>query len=472
MFSRLFRALSGDNGATETNPATGAAASEISDASVTPSAAVPAAGTPAGTTVGRPALASHSFVRREPVVNRQQRVAGYEFSLESRLAARLAGRGGLSQRNLQDTLFQELANAAGEGGVLGQRQAFVPVTPEGLESAYLTRLPRQNTVLMLSLPADAGADSLPPPALLARLRQEGFSLGMYVPPDKTPLATLRPHLDYVAIDVAAFDGERLRNLAYALKTVDGHTVQIIADNVQTVDEFNLCFQRGFDFFQGPAVSLKEAWAPTKGAASRMRIVQLLNQLRNEAETRELAASLKQDPLLSFRILRYINSPGIGLTSPVTSIEHALVVLGQVRFYRWLSLLLFAPQGGGFGEWLIVELALTRGRLMELLGADRFPVAEHDALFLCGAFSLLDRLLQQPLTELVGQLTLPAAVKEALLTRQGPYGQLLDLAEACESLDAERIEAAAAKAGFESDVTNRALLASMAWAHEVGELGGE
>ncbi|HET7775037.1 MAG TPA: regulator, partial [Azospira sp.] len=113
-----------------------------------------------------------------------------------------------------------------------------------------------------------------------------------------------------------------------------------------------------------------------------------------------------------------------------------------------------------------------GRLMELLGAGRFPGAEHDALFLCGSFSLLDRLLQLPLAEAVSQLTLPAAVKEALLTRQGPYVALLEVAEACESLDGARIETAAAQAGLEAEATNRAMLAAMAWAHEVGELGGE
>jgi len=406
------------------------------------------------------------------MVNRQQRVAGYEFGLEPRIAARLGGRAAVMQAALQDTLFQELAAAGGEGGVLGSRLAFVPVTPSTLESPFLARVPRNNTVLMLTLPEDAAVESLPAPALLVKLRQEGFQLGMYVPPDKAPLATLRPHLDYVAIDVGAFDGERLRNLAYALKTVDGHTLAIIADNVQTADEFNLCFQRGFDYFQGPAVSLKEAWVPAKGAASRMRVVQLLNLVRNEAENKELAATLKQDPMLSFRILRYINSPGIGLTSSVSSIEHAIVVLGMGRFYRWLSLLLFAPQGGGFGEWLLVEHALTRGRVMELLGSASFPPAEHDALFLCGAFSLLDRLMQQSLPEVVGQLTLPAPVKEALLEHKGPYAPLLEVAEACESLDTARIEAAAQRAGLDAERTNRAMLAAMAWAHEVGELGGE
>ncbi|WP_416243740.1 EAL and HDOD domain-containing protein [Azospira sp. APE16] len=459
MFSRLFRSRSEVPAAAEAAAPVAPAASGAAAPATPPVAPLPGE------------EQRHSFVRREPIVNRLQRVAAYEFNLEARLASRLGGRSAVVQRSLQEALFHELALASGESGVLGQRLAFVPVSPDALDSAALARLPRQNTVLMLALPPDVEAEALPPPATLVRLRQEGFLLGMYVPPDKAALAALRPHLDYVAVDVAAFDGERLRNLAYALKTVDGHTVHLIADNVQTADEFNLCFQRGFDYFQGRAVSLKEAWAPAKGAASRMRIIQLLNLVRNEAENKELAETLKQDPLLSFRILRYINSPGIGLTTPVSSIEHALVVLGLGRFYRWLSLLLFAPQGGGFGEWLVVEHALTRGRLMELLGAGRFPPAEHDALFLCGSFSLLDRLLQQPLAEVVGQLTLPPAVKQALLQRQGPYAQLLEVAEACESLESARIESAAQAAGLEAEATNRAMIMAMAWANEVGELGG-
>lgn len=458
MFSKLLNALSRTKAEPEAAPVSAPPAAAVAPSPVPPAAPEP------GPRKGQ------AFVHREPLVNRKQRVVAYEFTPLPKGVARQEKRTALAQRSLQDTLFRALAAASGEGGVLGQRLAFVPVSPQGLDSPYLERLPRQNTVLMLSLPLNADADSLPAAATLVKLRQEGFQLGMYVPPDKAPLAALRPHLDFVAVDVAAFDGERLRNLPYALKTVDGHSLRVIADNIQTADELALCYQRGFDLFQGPAVSTKEAWAPAKGASSRMRVVQLLNLVRNEADNKELATTLKQDPVLSFRILRYINSPGIGLATPVTSIEHALVVLGYGRFYRWLSLLLFSPQGGNFGEWLLVELALTRGRLMELLGASRFPKAEHDALFLCGSFSLLDRLLQQPLAEAVGQLTLPAPVKQALLERQGPYASLLEVAEACESLDLERIEGAAARAGLEAEPTNRALLAAMAWAHEVSEVG--
>ena len=464
MLPRFLRLFSQDaKDAAETAPSEEPVA-EAAAQLAAPPMVTPAAATNAET---GPALGHHSFVRREPLLNRKQRVAAYEFSLKPRLASHMEESPAM-RRTLYDTLFRELAAAAGEGGVLGQRLALVPVAPDALTLPSLQSVPRQNLVLMLDLPSEGG--ELPTREYLGSLRQSGFRLGMYVPPDRGALASLRPQLDFVAVDVAAFDGERLRNLAYALKTIDTHHVDIIAGNVQTVDEFNLCFQRGFDYFQGPAVSLKEAWAPPKGAASRMRIVQLLNLLRNDAETTELAATLKQDPMLSYRILRYINSVGIGLATHVNSIEHALVVLGQQRFYRWLSLLLFSPQGGGFGEWLLVEHALTRGRLMELLGGSRFPATERDALFLVGAFSLLDRLLQQPLEQVVGQLTLPPAVRAALLERSGPYAPLLAVAEACESLDPGRIEAAAAAAGLDPQASNRAMLSAMSWAHEVGEAG--
>ncbi len=456
----------GDGAAPDRGPATlPGTSAEASAAPAAPAAPV-AAATPAASAPARarPSRASAAFVRREAVISRNQRIAGFEFSL-GQLAKE-------APALPDDALLEELALAAGEDGALGARLAFIPVALPALSSPHLSRLPPENVVLMLGLPRNLL--HLPDfvPAALARLRDQGFRLGMYVPPAREVMAACRPCLDFIAIDVTAFDGERLRNMAYGLKTVDDHPLEIIAWGLGTVEEFSLCFQRGFDYFQGPAVSLRESWKPGKGAASRMRVVQLLNQVRNNAEIMELAETLKQDPLLSFRILRYINSPGIGLSTPVASIKHALVVLGRDRFYRWLSLLLFTPQEDNFGEWLMVESALTRGRLMELLGQSRFPEEQRDHLFLAGSFSLLDKLLQLPMDKVVAQLTLPPTVAALLLRREGPLAPWLALVEACEGRDGEAMEQAARAVGCDPGKTNRALLAAMAWAHQGGDVGAE
>ncbi len=192
----------------------------------------------------------------------------------------------------------------------------------------------------------------------------------------------------------------------------------------------------------------------------------MNLVQSDAESAELSTALKQDPMLTFRILRYLNSPAIGLAREISSIDQALMVLGRQRLARWISVLLFSVKDPDFSDWLLVESALSRGRIMELLGVERFPAAESDHLFLTGVFSSLDRLLRMPLAEAVKQLHLPANIRHALLDRSGPYASLLAVAEACEAFDPTRIEAAAQAAGLEPDTVNHALLTATSWANEV------
>ena len=136
--------------------------------------------------------------------------------------------------------------------------------------------------------------------------------------------------------------------------------------------------------------------------------------------------------------------------------------------RWLAVLLFSVREPQLNDWLLVENALTRGRLMEVLGAQLLPGQPHDPLFLTGIFSCLDRLLRRPLAEVLGTMPIADEIRLALLERQGPYAALLAVAEASESVDQAGMAGLARAAGVDPDRLNRALLAATAWASEVTE----
>ena len=151
---------------------------------------------------------------------------------------------------------------------------------------------------------------------------------------------------------------------------------------------------------------------------------------------------------------------------ITSIDHALIVLGRQRLARWLSVLLFSVREPDFADWLLVESALTRGRIMEILGRERFPAAEGDHLFITGVFSTLDRLLHIPLTEAIEKLRLPTNIRTALIERTGPYAPLLAVAEACEAFDPDRMAQTSRFSGLDPKAVNQALLSATSWASEV------
>lgn len=193
----------------------------------------------------------------------------------------------------------------------------------------------------------------------------------------------------------------------------------------------------------------------------------MNQVRRNAEITEIAALFRQDPVLSYKILRYINSPAGGLSKPATTLEQALLILGQQQLYRWLTLLLFVSGNVEELDSALMENALVRARLTELLGADTVGAAQKDDLFVTGMFSLLDVLLRVPMNQALENLKLPEAVTQALIAREGPFAPYLELAIACEEFDTEKIAHLSRSLNLDVDRANINHIDALVWTQSLG-----
>ena len=150
---------------------------------------------------------------------------------------------------------------------------------------------------------------------------------------------------------------------------------------------------------------------------------------NDAETRDIEAVLRQDPTLSYHLLRLVNSLGMGLNRRITSFSQAIMILGRNQLRRWLNLMLFAARSDDHRAPMLLARVAVRSRTMELLakecGLDR---ADQDMAFMAGMFSMLGVLFGTPLAELIKPLQLSDELLAALMTHQGEVGQLLQLLE--------------------------------------------
>lgn len=416
---------------------------------------------------------SASFVYREAVLNRNERIAGYEFSLHRRLHSRFTDQRTTVRRVYDDLLIRSLASFNVEH-LLGHRLAFVDVSPTSLDNPQLASLPMGNTVLMLDLPEEASRDPAALTAQLASVIARGFRIGCRIRPKSVAvLGEVAAACDFMQILATDFDGIEIADLVTRAKVLPRSApmpLQILASEINTFDDFQLCFRAGFDFFQGPFVTSREHWHPPKTELDRANVIHLLNELRGGAENSELAALMRQDPVLSYKMLRYINSPAMGLRQKITALDQALVVLGREKFYRWLSLLLFDVRGAGFSERALIEQALVRARLMERLGTEaRTGGLNSDLLFLTGLFSLLDQMMGQPIEAVLSKVTVPEEVQSAVLFQSGPFAPFLLLSIACESGGLGDIASFAGTCGVDAEIVNRELLAALVWAQEVGEM---
>ncbi|TXH13111.1 MAG: HDOD domain-containing protein [Gammaproteobacteria bacterium] len=400
-----------------------------------------------------------AFLQRDVVFDRRNRLAGHLFSLQFPYEP------SHSRRQCDQALLDTL-NASSDAWNTGQ--VFIPIAASSLDLPAIDRLRPANTALLVDL--DIEGD---PQALISRfdeLHGRGLRLGLFRNPRHPAFAALIARSDLAALNVAASDGNTVRDFSAAIRAGEKQKpVLLFGSDIETLDDHRLCHQWHFEYFHGPfAASAPPRKEDAGSDPHKVQLLHLMRLVQGDAENAEIAEAMKQDPLLAFRILRYLNSPALGLNHPIDSLSQALIILGRQRLTRWLAVLLFSVREPDFGDWLLVESALTRGRLMEVLGESCFPGQATDPLFLTGIFSCLDRLLRRPMAEALGDMPLAPGVRDALLSRSGPYAPLLAVAEAADSFDLSAMADTAVAAGIDAARVNRALLAATAWASEVTE----
>lgn len=424
------------------------------------------------------AAEKRSFICREPVLNRQEQIVGYAFDLPQKLRRRLlTGATTTLWRAYDDALLRSFAHLDLHA-LLAQRRAFVHLSAASLQHPLIVELPAPNTVLLLSLPATtmpAAADLQVQIDALC-LRQRGLAHGWLLRKEQLSaqpeLLNLAAQADYVQFQTGDFDGLEIKTLLKLLNSTRPASLarlQLMADELASFDEFNLCFQSGFDFFLGDFVTRRDNWHPPKSDINRLLVIKLLNLLRSDTELSVIAPQLTGDPVMSFKLLRYLNSPAMGLQSPVATMDKALLVLGRTRFYRWLSLLLFDVKAPGYRERVLTEQALTRAFFLETLAGQGQLPKDRDELFLLGLFSMLDLLIGQPLTSILDQARLPQLVHEALLGTPGIHRDALNLAIAAEDAHADSLEERSLACGLDAQQVTQGSIEALARAQEIAAL---
>ncbi|WP_374359843.1 EAL and HDOD domain-containing protein [Pseudoduganella danionis] len=171
------------------------------------------------------------------------------------------------------------------------------------------------------------------------------------------------------------------------------------------------------------------------AASRALALKLVQLVSADADTHEIEALLRQDPTLSYHLLRLVNSLGMGAARKVSSFSQAILILGRAQLRRWLNLMLFSARESDQRSAMLLARVAVRARSMELLAREAgYDKAQQEQAFMGGMFSLLGVLFGMSLAEVLQPLTISEELSQALLQRAGTLGQLLSLVEAAEHAD--------------------------------------
>jgi EAL and modified HD-GYP domain-containing signal transduction protein len=399
-------------------------------------------------------------VLRHAVLNRDKQIAGYAFFQAEDANATPAEPG-------HDRAFLKFVESVVAGPMLGKRRAFMAVAARLLCDPMLEQLARSGVVVLLRFGAQ-GEDLATLAQRMQALRAAGLRVGLA----DVRVALAHPELGKAAslgfVPVDLISPPDLLQAVRQLHSLHPHLL-MFASGVRYHEEFEVCRRLKMQGFAGSFASHRRDWSNNTIDPGTVRLCKLVTSLRSGAEMDRIIADIKLDPLLAYRVLSYANSAAVGAQHKVQTLKDAILLIGREPLFRWLVLLLCASAPTQSDETALIENALVRGRMMELL-AGHVPGAVPEDCFLTGVLSLLDVMLQQDAVALFQPMDLPEAVKPALLDGQGPYASLLRLVEACEQQRSEGIAALCTALEVAPRKLSQVQADALLWAR--GQAGGD
>ncbi|RRQ22166.1 EAL and HDOD domain-containing protein [Thiohalobacter thiocyanaticus] len=353
------------------------------------------------------------FIGRQPIYDRNLNVYAYELLFRSGLEnAAMFADGDHATSRVINNAFLEF----GLEKLVGRHRAFINLTRAYLTGEWQLPFPRDRVVLEVLEDIEPDAAVI---EAVRELRRSGHTLALddFIYHDK--LRPLIEHADIIKIDLMAIPAGELES---HLEQLRGYPARLLAEKVETPEQFNQCRALGFDYFQGYFLSRPQVISGQAVPASGLATVRLLAQLQQpEASAAELESLIAREPGLSHKLLRYINSAFFSLPRRVDSIHQALVYLGHRTIKTWATLLVFCGVEDKPDD--LMTIAMLRARMCQLL-AEKAGGPDPEVCFTAGLFSALEALLGMPLDQILAALSLPDPLKAALLHHEGSIGEAL------------------------------------------------
>jgi EAL and modified HD-GYP domain-containing signal transduction protein len=355
------------------------------------------------------------FVGRQPIFNREQKVVAYELLYRSNGVAHHAEFSD-GDRATSEVIINSVLDMGLES-IVGKRTAFFNLTSSFIRGDH--PLPLDNTQVVLEILEDV----VPDEQLIAGMRELARQKYIIALDDFVYREELVPLLEIahiVKLDVMGVSREALEQRVAQLKP---YKLKLLAEKVETHEEFELCKALGFDYFQGYFLCRPHIVEGKSLPANRLVIMRMLAALQKpDIDMEEMEQLIIQDVSLTYRLLRYINSAAFALPNKIDSVHRALLMIGTKVIKNWVSLLLMSRIDDKPME--LMRTALIRARMCELLAELAGLRSEREQYFTCGLFSVLDAMMDRPLAELLNELPLSDSLKLALTDKQGRPGEVL------------------------------------------------
>jgi len=394
------------------------------------------------------------YAARQPILTNAEQVYGYELLFRDGTENYFSNSNGdAATRSVLDT-----STLLGLDVLCDGRRAFINCTREILLKDYVTLLPPEQLVVEI-------LETVPPDdevrAACQRLKKAGYKIALDDFTVDDPRESLTDLADIIKVDIRQTTAEES---AAMVRRYGSPRCQMLAEKVETREEFTAAKKAGFSYFQGYFFRKPEIMKAREVPANRATYLRLLQVIsRPELDSREVEDTIKREASLTYRLLRYLNSAAFGLRNEIHSLRHALTILGEHEVRRWVRLVATLCAGEDRPSDLVLS-ALVRARFSELLG-DKVEHGSSD-LFLVGLFSLMDAILEVPMYVVVDGMPLDHETREVLLGNDNHLSPVYQLVLAQEDAEWQKVASLSAQLSLPEDFVAESHWNAMQWAHQM------
>ena len=367
------------------------------------------------------------YVARQPIFNKNKKLYGYELLFRDGLSNAFPD---IDDDTATSKLLSNSFFSIGMNQLTSGKTAFINFPQSLLLKKVPMMFPSEKMIVEILEDVDPSEQVV---SACNEIAGAGYSLALDDFVFKNEMQPLIELADIIKIDFMLTPIDEIQKM---VRRFEGNNIKLLAEKIETYEEFENALSMGFLYFQGYFFSKPEIISGKEIAASKITLLEIVGEAnKKDCSFEKLEKLINRDVSISYKLLRYINSAFFKRACEISSIKHAIVLLGEMEVKRFISMVATAELASDKPDEL-VRASIIRARMCELLGLHSNNGADISELFLMGLFSLIDAMLDNNMEDIMQSLPLSKNIKQALLEEKGNLADYLKLVSSYESANWE------------------------------------
>jgi EAL and modified HD-GYP domain-containing signal transduction protein len=361
------------------------------------------------------------FIGRQPIISGDKSIFGYEILFRS--ADENSANVDVSQNLSATANVLENIYDIGLKTLMGEKLAFINVTPDVLKKGMTELLPKDRIVLEILETSKINDNAV---SMIQEFKNKGFGIALDDFVYTEEWEPLLQFADYVKLDVKQYSKAEIKEMLLLLKV---YGMKFIAEKVETDEDFQFYKNLGFNLFQGYFFQKPTVLSSATIDPDYITLISIFNAFQNNVDIEEIEILFKMAPDLIYRLLTLINSVAYEFIAKISSVKQAIALLGYDNVSRWILTIVLAHKRSDFRSDPLLEAAMIKGRMMEDICSKFISEGLSDKAFLAGMLSLVNVILGISLKDLFNRITIDTLIHNALIDHKGKLGELVELMDA-------------------------------------------